>query len=338
MSASFAGRIGVRGPGTGVVSGAIMIEIVRMSASGRPAALGLTCSVIAITPFTGDGALDEAAVRAHVGRMHDAGLGVYVGGGGSGEGFTLTDDEMRRLLHVAADELDGRVRAMGVEPRTAAQMIAFTHDAAAAGVEAVQVYSLDPGHGHRPTMPEVERYFDDVLDACPLPAVLSTHQSVGYRVPVRMLHDLVTRHERVIGVHCSHADVMYLAALVDAVGDRVPISVGGPLQALTAVGLGAHGFLSSEANLAPRLCASLCAAVDAGDLNGAAHAFGVLARLHELLYGHGGIRVTKAVLERLGLPGGMCRPPQQPAASDVVDAVLAGMRDLGLPAVEGWDA
>jgi 4-hydroxy-tetrahydrodipicolinate synthase len=173
-----------------------------------------------------------------------------------------------------------------------------------------------------------------------LPAVISTHQSVGYRVPVPMLRDLVTRHEGVVGVHCSHADVMYLAALVDsigeAVGDRVPISVGGPLQALTAVGLGAHGFLSSEANLAPRLCASLCAAVEAGDLTAAAAAFGVLARLHELLYGNGGIRATKAVLGRLGLPGGTVRPPQDPPAVEVVEAVLARLRDLGIPEIEGW--
>ena len=30
--------------------------------------------------------------------------------------------------------------------------------AVAAGVEACQVYSLDPGHGHRPTTDEVERF------------------------------------------------------------------------------------------------------------------------------------------------------------------------------------
>lgn len=300
----------------------------------------LRCSVIAITPFAADGGLDESAVRAHLSRMRDAAIGVYVGGGGSGEGFTLSDAEMRWLLEIAVDALDGEVRAMGVEPRTAEQMIAFTREAAAAGAEACQIYSLDPGHGHRPTMPEVQHYFDEVLDACPLPAVISTHQSVGYRVPVPMLRDLVTRHPGVVGVHCSHADVTYLAALVDSIGEaageRVPISVGGPLQALTAVGLGAHGFLSSEANLAPRLCASLCRAVDAGDLAAAATAFGVLARLHQLLYGNGGIRVTKAVLGRLGLPGGTVRPPQETPADEVVDAVLAGVRDLGIPEIEGW--
>jgi 4-hydroxy-tetrahydrodipicolinate synthase len=304
----------------------------------RAVAPALACSVIAITPFTATGDLDEAGVRAHLRRMADARIGVYVGGGGSGEGFTLTDGEMRRLLDLAVDELDGRVRAMGVEPRTADQMVAFTEAAAAAGVEACQIYSLDPGHGHRPTMAEVERYFDTVLDDCPVDAVLSTHQSVGYRIPVPMLEGLVARHPRVVGVNCSHGDVTYLAALVDAVGDRVEISVGGPLQALTAVGLGARGFLSSEANLTPRLGASLGAAVTAGDLGAAAEAFGVLARVHHLLYGNGGIRVTKAVLTRLGLPAGSVRPPQQPPAPEVVDRVLAQLRAWGVDAIEGWAA
>jgi len=288
------------------------------------------CSVISITPFTDSGALDDAALRAHLRRMDAAGLGVYVGGGGSGEGFTLADDEMRRLLDVAAETLDGRVRAMGVEPRTAAQMIAFTETAAAAGVEACQVYSLDPGHGHRPTMAEVERYFTEVLDACPLPAVISTHQSVGYRIPVPMLKDFVARFPGVIGVHCSHPDVAYLTALVDTFGDRVDIRVGGALQAMTALGVGAHGFLSSEANLAPRLCASFCDAVARNDLVAATDTFSVLARLFDLLYGNGGIRVTKAVLGRVGLPGGAVRPPQLAPGPDVVDRVLAQVRAWGI--------
>ena len=62
----------------------------------------------------------------------------------------------------------------------------------------------------------------------------------------------------------------------------------------------------------------------------------MLARLHELLYGHGGIRVTKAVLGRLGLPGGVVRPPQVAPDDQVVDAVLARVQELGIPAIEGW--
>jgi 4-hydroxy-tetrahydrodipicolinate synthase len=40
--------------------------------------------VISITPFTADGSFDESGIRRHLRRMADAGVGVYLGGGGSG--------------------------------------------------------------------------------------------------------------------------------------------------------------------------------------------------------------------------------------------------------------
>ena len=114
--------------------------------------------------------------------------------------------------------------------------------------------------------------------------------------------------------------------------------VGGPLQAPAALALGAQGFLSSEANLAPRLCASVIAAYEQGDGDALLDAFGRLARLSTVLYGHGGIRATKAVLNRLGLPGGYPRKPQLPVSDAVVDEVMAVIDTLQLGELEGWPA
>ena len=50
------------------------------------------CFTISITPFAADGTIDEAALRRHLRKLGDAGIGVYVGGGGSGEGYTLSQD------------------------------------------------------------------------------------------------------------------------------------------------------------------------------------------------------------------------------------------------------
>ena len=82
---------------------------------------------VSVTPFTEDGAFDEAATRGHLRRMAAAGIGVYLGGGGSGEGYVLSADEARRLLQIGVEELKGKVpvRAMGVEPRTSGEMIEF---------------------------------------------------------------------------------------------------------------------------------------------------------------------------------------------------------------------
>lgn len=294
--------------------------------------------VISITPFDEDGRVDEPALRAHLRRMAAAGVGVYLGGGGSGEGFTLSPEEARFVLEIGADEIGGQVpvRSMGIEPRTATQMIEYVEMSRQAGVDAAQIYSLEPGHGHRPSPAEVEAYLTEVVDSTTFPCVISTHQSVGYRIDVALLADLVARHDHVIGVNCSHQDVGYLAALVDALDGRADVHVGGPLQALTALALGAQGFLSSEANLAPVLCSTVIAAHRAGDLEEAFGAFGVLARLSGRLYGNGGIRATKAVLNRLGLPGGIVRAPQLLADDATVDRLVAWITEQGLPATEGW--
>lgn len=309
-----------------------------MVATGAGEAPPPSVFVISITPFDADGSFDEPAFRAHLRRMAAAGVGVYVGGGGSGEGYTLSDAEATRVLEVAVDEIgsDVSVRGMGVEPRTAGQMVAYARRAAAAGVDATQIYSLDLGHGHRPRTGEVEAYFADVLEATGIPCVLSTHQSVGYRIPVETIAGLAERFPHLVGVNCSHADVGYLARLRDALPSHLTVHVGGPHQALTALALGAQGFLSSEANLAPRLCRAVIDRHDAGDHAGTMAMFATVARLSSLLYGHGGIRATKAVLDTLGLPGGVVRPPQFPADDAAVTDILTSLDRWGVAGIEGW--
>jgi 4-hydroxy-tetrahydrodipicolinate synthase len=294
--------------------------------------------VISITPFDRSGALDEGALREHLRRMADAGIGVYLGGGGSGEGFTLSAAEAWRVLEIGVEELKGKVpvRSMGVEPRTAAEMVRFARMAKSVGVDATQIYSLDQGHGHRPTGAELETYLLDILGEVDLPVILSSHQSVGYALPVDMLAELVERFDQIIGINSSHADLAYLASIVDAMGGRVDVHVGGPVQTLTALSLGAQGFLTSEGNLAPKLCMSVLHHYDAGDAHAMTDSFGRLVRLSHSLYTNGGIRATKAVLNDLGLPGGYPRKPQLPVSPETVTQVRDAVDRLGVADVEGW--
>ena len=293
---------------------------------------------ISITPFDAEGRLDEPAVRSHLRRLAAAGIGVYVGGGGSGEGYTLSRDETRRLLEIAVDELKGKtaIRAMGVEPRTAAEMIAFLEMAKSAGVDASQIYSLDVGHGHAPTPAELEAYFGEVLSAVDMPLVLSTHQSVGYIIPAEVIVSLYQRFPQLIALNCSHQDLNYLRALVDGLSETTDIFVGGPHNALTALAFGAQGFLSSEGNLAPRLCMSVIEAYRNDDLTGMMQAWSRLMRLSVGLYGNGGIRVTKAVLNDLGLAGGYPRKPRLPVEDERLTRAMAVVQSLDLAELEGW--
>lgn len=294
--------------------------------------------VISITPFDERGELDEGAFRAHLRRLGDAGIGVYVGGSGSGEGYTLSRDESERLLRIAVEELKGKVpvRAMGVEPRTAKQMIEFLAMAKDCGVDAAQVYSLDVGHDVAPTPEEAERYLTDVLEAAKLPVVVSTHFSVGYKLSPEMLSDLIDRYPQIIGINCTHPDLHYVATLIDLVADRAAVMVGGPMQALTVLALGGHGYLSSEGNIAPRLCVSVIDRFEAGDIDGMMDSFGRLIRLFGTALSGGGTRVTKSALNRLGLAGGHSRLPRLTIQDERLDKLLAMIERLELPRIEGW--
>jgi 4-hydroxy-tetrahydrodipicolinate synthase len=294
--------------------------------------------VISITPFAEDGSFDEPAVRAHFRRLAASGIGVYVGGGGSGEGYALSMDEQRRLLEIAVEELQGKVptRAMGCEPRNAAELIGFIEMVGEVGVEATQVYSLDQGHGHRPTQDEIFSYFDTVLGAIKVPAVLSTHQSVGYQVPVPMLVDFAERYDHLIGINVSHQDLGYLAAIVDALSGRLEVHVGGPMLGLTALSLGANGYLSSEGNLAPNTCVGVMRAYQENDAASMTSLFGKVLRLSGALYPAGGIRATKAVLNAFGLAGGYPRLPQLPVSPERAAPIVELVKQLDFPAIEGW--
>ena len=294
--------------------------------------------VISLTPFDAAGNLDEGAFRAHLQRLEASGIGVYVGGSGSGEGYTLTRRESVRILEIAVEELKGKVpvRAMGVEPRTALQMIEFLHVAKSSGVDAAQIYSLDIGHDAAPTAAEVEAYFSDVLEAVDLPVILSTHQSVGYRVPAPVMKDLVGRYPLLQGINCTHPDLGYVASIVDAASGKIPVHVGGPMQGLTILALGGQGYLSSEANLAPKLAVSVITHFANDNMPATMKAFGKLIRLFGAFSAQGGIRVTKAVLNSLGMAGGYPRRPRMPIGEEQLRLALAAVEELRLADIEGW--
>jgi 4-hydroxy-tetrahydrodipicolinate synthase len=224
---------------------------------------------------------------------------------------------------------------MGVEPRTAAEVVELAEDAVAAGVDATQVYSLDLGHGYLPTVDEQRTYLRTVLDHAPGDLVLSTHQSVGYHYDPALLDELLREYPRVVGVNVTHRDLVYVTQVVDAVAGRVDVHVGGPMHALGATALGATGYLSSEGNLAPRLCVALVERVDGGEHDAAVRVHRQVMELHEATQALGGIVGTKAALRLLGAPGGWPRPPRLPIAPARAQSLVDVMVRLGVAASEG---
>jgi dihydrodipicolinate synthase/N-acetylneuraminate lyase len=273
-----------------------------------------TVFCMSATPFTEDNRIDEVAFRLHLRRLIEAGNGVYLGSGGAGETHALSQAELQLIYAVGVEECRGRVPVYANPPeaRTADAMLSNVELAVSAGVDVVQLYPVDAGHGMRPTDEEQERYFRQLLDAIDHPIALSVHVAVGYVTPVPLLRRLVASYPQIVALNLMGTPISYLVEAMDAVGPGVatytPIAT--VLQGLL---MGAQGCLAAEPNLAPRLCQSVVGLYESGHLSEAGLALCQVVRLANIVnrWAPSTARWVKMGLQVLQMPGGngILRPP-----------------------------
>jgi 4-hydroxy-tetrahydrodipicolinate synthase len=292
-----------------------------------------------VSCFDARGALDLAAQRRVWERAAAANVGLYVAGSSPGEGYALARDEVVMLLRLAVEVAAGRVpvRAMGVEPHSAAQMAEFLRLAATTGVDAAQIYSLDMGHGGRPSDDELESYLRSAIEASELPVVLSSHMYNGYLLPPALVEKLAAEYAQIAGINVTTHEVQYTSELVERLRGRLEICVGGPMHALTALALGADGYLCTEAAFVPELCRALAARWEHGDFAGAHAAYAELIRWMRASAAVKGmsVRRTKAMLALQGIGDAGVREPHAPVTSADLEALSASLARHGLGVQRG---
>ena len=292
-----------------------------------------------VIPFSADGTLDEDALRSHLQYQAAAGVGVYLGSYGSGEGHLLREHEVERIYEIGVEELKGKVPlfAAAIGFTETDYIIHQAKRAAAIGVDAVQIHPPRPGTPlHRPTPPELERFYDDILSSVTTPVHLSNQTvMVGGEVPVPFFAKLVETYDHVQMINNTSQDLSYLVRLLDAIGDKALVSVGMVTQLITTLALGGHGSLCFEPNIAPRLTMSVLAAYRSGDHALALERFAHLLRLNEILSKYQNPRSLKAALRVLGLPGGFLRRPYLDLDEAAHEDIRATLERLRIKEIEG---
>jgi 4-hydroxy-tetrahydrodipicolinate synthase len=298
-----------------------------------------TVLCMSATPFDADGALDEAAIRAHLRRMADAGVGVYLGSGGAGEGHALSTPELGRLYAIGVSECGGRVPTFANPPesRTAEEMLAKARLAVAAGVDCVQLYAVDGGHGMRPTEAEQELYYRQLLDEIDHPVAISVHPYQDYLTPVPLLTRLARDYPQLVAINVMVRPYNYFVELKDALPARIDFYCVG-YDLVQGLSLGAAGCLSAEPNLAPVTFRSIIDRARAGDLDGAGAAQADIIRLGNIVtrWAPSTARWVKMGLKVLGRGNGVLRPPYLLPDEGEQAIMAAAFARLGLPDWEGW--
>jgi dihydrodipicolinate synthase/N-acetylneuraminate lyase len=291
---------------------------------------------VCLTPFDAQGRIDEAAFRAHLQRIRDAGACAYVGSSNVGEGFTFTTEERDRVFAIAVEDCKGKtpVRAAGYEPQSIQTAIEFVQAAERAKLDAAHIFQLHNGHTGNPKPNELELFYTRVIASTSIPVVISSYPSLGYSLPVDMVGRLLDRFPgQIVALRDAGSDPAYLRELLAISKGRAEVYTTGPRNLMNALYHGSMGFLSSEANIAPALAVAVLRAFEQGDFAALRANYEHLYRLHQLVNRFGGSsgRGIKPLLSKLGLPGGTLRAPRIAISDAEVEQMVQTYKALKLP-------
>lgn len=279
-----------------------------------------------ITPFTEAGALDVGGAQRLAERLVAEGCDGLVLSGTTGESPTTTDAEKAALVRAVREAVGDRAAIVaGVGTADTRHTVELALAAEKAGADGLLVVAP---YYSRPPQDAVEAHFREIADASGLPIVLyDIPGRTGTRIePETMIR--LAEHPRIVAVKDCAYDLLGTQKVLART--ELAYYAGCDEYVLALYAVGAAGYISTVANVAPRQFRSILDAFDGGDTAGAArHQRQVLPLVESMMSaGLPGAVTAKAVLGSLGLPGGPVRAPLRPAGREAVDGLLAAYERL----------
>ncbi|MBA2476167.1 MAG: dihydrodipicolinate synthase family protein [Actinobacteria bacterium] len=284
------------------------------------------------TPFAEDGSYDEATHRALLDWYVDEGMhGVFVNGT-SGEWFSQTPDERRRVAETAIDQVAGRLTVVvGCTSFTAEQAAVLGRHALEAGADGIG--STPPPYAK--TYPdETVAYFRDLSDRVEGPIMIyNWPHGTAVDIDAELAGRLV-EIDNVVAIKDSTPSFEQFAETTRRILDRARVI--GPFMSDAGLDLllevGGDGFIGGG-TLWGAPDAEFWEAVWRGDVESAREHARRSDELFPKLWlpggwgGHFGAYQSqlKALMTMLGQPAGTVRPPRLPITDE---ASLARMREI----------
>jgi 4-hydroxy-tetrahydrodipicolinate synthase len=211
------------------------------------------CATALVTPFTTDGRVDEARMRALLERQIAGGVKVLVPCGTTGEAMTLTPEEQIGVVRLTVDTARGRARVIaGVGSNATAATIERAQAARAVGADAVLVVAP---YYNKPTQAGLTAHFTAVAKAVAgLPVVL-------YNVPGRTASNiqaptvlgLARDVDNIVAVKEASGDLTQIMAILRDRPQDFRVLSGDDAQTLPLIALGAEGIVAVVSNEVPDL-------------------------------------------------------------------------------------
>ena len=284
-----------------------------------------------ITPFC-DQHLDEPSLRQLVRHFAAAPIDGLILAATTGEALTLDEDEVRRMVDLAAEEITVSARRpalfLGLCGSDTRKLVRAVRHAEALPVDG---YLVTCPYYSRPSQDGLLRHFEAIADAASRPVWI---YNIPYRTGVNMGNDTLlqlARHPRIGGLKDCCADPMQSFDLLCRRPAGFPVFTGEDAAFFTALCQGADGGILASAHVDPSRFADVAGLVRAGRIEEARRAWIPLAAVTALLFAEPNPAPVKHWLWRQGL----IASPELRLPMTAVSPSLAGRLDT---AIAGWPA
>ncbi len=283
--------------------------------------------VALVTPFR-NGAVDESALRALARWQLEAGTDALVPCGTTGEGATLSADELVKVVRICVEEARGKAPVIaGCGTNNTRATIENVKRVKEAGADAALVVTP---YYNKPTPEGLFRHFEAVARQGGLPVVM---YNVPSRTSVDMLPDTIARCAKVpgiVGVKEASGSIVRVAEILAAgVPADFAILAGDDMFTLPTLASGGQGVISVVANIAPADLATLCDAWAHGNHEVARNAQVRFAPLVKALFCETNPLPVKHALYKMGRIAPELRLPLVPISEAGAAKVEAAMREYG---------
>ncbi|MBL4803428.1 MAG: 4-hydroxy-tetrahydrodipicolinate synthase [Alphaproteobacteria bacterium] len=280
-----------------------------------------------ITPFK-NGEIDWPAFEKFVEWQIEQGSHAVVPCGTTGESPTVSHDEHMAIVQRCADVVKKRIPVIaGTGSNSTSEAIELTQHAKDAGADAALIVTP---YYNKPTQDGMYAHFKAIHDAVSLPIVV-------YNIPGRCVVDMsnetlaeLAKLPNVIGVKDATGDLTRPLELTRMAGKDFCQLSGDDITAAAFLAQGGHGVISVVANVAPKMCADMQNAWEAGDMDTFETLRDKLAPLGKDLFCESNPAPVKYAASLMGLCSDEVRLPLLPASKSARAKVDAAMEYAGI--------
>jgi 4-hydroxy-tetrahydrodipicolinate synthase len=287
------------------------------------------CGTALVTPFRGDGSVDEVALNALVHWQIESGVEILIPCGTTGEASTLTETEWLRTIELVCAAAAGRVAVFAGCTHNA------THVAVTRARKLEQVVGLtgiltaNPYY-NRPGQEGQYQHFKAISEATPLPILL-------YNIPGRTGANLepetvlrLAELENVIGIKESSGNMTQITELLTLAPKTFKVFAGDDGLALPIIAVGGAGLISVASNAIPREMSEMVRAALCDDWPTARRINRQFFRLMQAHFWEASPAPVKAVLAMLGKGEDVLRLPMVPVTKTTRRKLETLVGELGL--------